>query len=381
VRVLVIGGIASSLVNFRGPLLQAMVSEGHEAFACAGEVDDAGAVLDLESMGVRFHEASLRRRGTNVWSDWQYYRSLVGIMDSCRPQVVLAYTVKPVIYGCLAAARTGVPLVAAMITGAGVVREESGEGGGAAGTAARLLYRRSLRHAHLVFFQNRDDEHLFRERRLLGAERVVQVPGSGVDLERFPFAPPVLRPLTFLLVARLLPAKGVREFAEASRCLKERYGEQVRCLLVGPFEHGAGGIRPEEVSEWQASGALEYRGEVLDVRPHLGEASVFVLPSYYGEGRPRTVLEAMAMGRAVITADTPGCRDTIQDGVSGLLVPPRDPGALAAAMERFVLDPELIARMGLRGRERAEACFDVRHVNRIVMRELGLSRTRAMADA
>jgi glycosyltransferase involved in cell wall biosynthesis len=380
VRVLVIGGIASSLVNFRGPLLQAMVSEGHEAFACAGEVDDAGAVLDLERMGVRFHESSLRRRGTNVWSDWQYYRALVEIMDSCRPQVVLAYTIKPVIYGCLAAARCGAPLVAAMITGAGVVREESGEGGGAAGTAARLLYRRSLRHAHVVFFQNRDDEHLFRQRRLLGTGRVVQVPGSGVDLERFPFSPPVLRPLTFLLIARLLPAKGVREFAEASRRLRERYGDQVRSLLVGPFERGAGGIRPEEVSEWQASGALEYRGAVRDVRPHLGEASVFVLPSY-GEGRPRTVLEAMAMGRAVVTADTPGCRDTIEDGVSGLLVPPRDRGALAAAMERFVLDRELIARMGLRGRERAEACFDVRHVNRIVMGELGLSRTRAMADA
>jgi glycosyltransferase involved in cell wall biosynthesis len=370
VRVMVIGGITRSLVNFRGELLRAMVAAGHEVFACAGEVEDR-AVAKLAGMGVVFHGVDVRRRGTNAWSDWRYYRSLRRIIRGCEPHMVLTYTIKPVVYGCLAAARSGVPRVAAMITGAGVLRD----GPWAAITVAQSLYRRSLRHADTVFFQNVEDEELFRARRLLGPGRTVQVPGSGVDLTRFAFSPPVLQPVTFLLIARLLAAKGIREFAEASLRLRQRYGDAVRSLLVGPLEGSSAGVREAEIARWQASGALEYRGAVYDVRPHLREASVFVLPSYYGEGRPRTVLEALAMGRPVITADSPGCRDTIEDGVSGLLVPPRDPVALEAAMETFVRDRARIGAMGLRGRERAESCFDVHRVNRMILSELGLSTT------
>jgi glycosyltransferase involved in cell wall biosynthesis len=168
------------------------------------------------------------------------------------------------------------------------------------------------------------------------------------------------------MIARLIAPKGVREFAEAARRVRAVRPE-ARFRLVGWMDHGRWAISPDELRAWQEAGTLEYLGQLVDVRPAIADASVFVLPSYYGEGTPRTILEAMSMGRAILTADTPGCRETVIDGFNGLLVPPRDTAALAAAMLRLIDEPELVSVMGNRCRTIAVDRYDVRHVTRAML--------------
>jgi Glycosyltransferase len=182
---------------------------------------------------------------------------------------------------------------------------------------------------------------------------------------------PVTRPVTFLLAARLLREKGIVEYAEAARLVRSRHAD-ARFILLGGLDTNPGGLRRDEIDAWVSEGVLEWPGHVPDVRPWLARASVYVLPSYYREGVPRSTQEAMAMARPVITTDAPGCRETVIDGRNGFLVPPRDPMSLAEAMERFVLDPELIVSMGEESRRIAEERFDVKRINRRMMEAMDL---------
>ncbi|MFO1496833.1 MAG: glycosyltransferase family 4 protein [Verrucomicrobiota bacterium] len=214
-----------------------------------------------------------------------------------------------------------------------------------------------------VVLQNREDFTFFSQRRILSpAVPHLITPGSGVNLRQFAVTLVPCQPIRFLLVARLLAEKGVREFVAAAQILRSRHAG-CRFRLVGPFERHPGAIRPFEVQHWVDEGLIEFTGWVDEVYPHLAEASVFVLPSYYREGVPRSVLEAMAVGRPIITTDAPGCRETVQSGVNGFLIPPRDVGGLVQAMEKFVVRPELLQAMGTASRTLAEQRFDVRQVN------------------
>jgi len=368
-RVLVLGGISRSLVNFRGEMLRAMIDAGHEVCACAGEVNQSD-VSKLREWGIEFRGVDLERRGTSIAKDWRYRRAVGAVIGQCRPDVVLSYTIKPVVYGSLAARSCGVRTVAAMITGAGIVQPGTSFRDRVMARVGRTLYSRALRAVDVVFFQNPDDEMLFREYRLLGKSRVIQIAGKRQDLDWFFRVPARTGPVTFLLIARLLENKGVHEYVEAARLLKKRY-PAVQCLLVGPCETGRGAVGPEAVKCWHNQGWIDYRGPVDDVRQSIADASVYVLPSYR-EGLPRTVVEAMAMGRPIITTDVPGCRETVMEGVNGYLVPKRDPVGLEAAMRRFVEDASLIEEMGLQSRRLAEQRFDVRRVNDVILSALGL---------
>jgi glycosyltransferase involved in cell wall biosynthesis len=235
----------------------------------------------------------------------------------------------------------------------------------------RTMYRLGLRQAHVVFFQNGDDEASFVALGLVGRRhRLVRIAGSGIDLEAFtptPLPPP---PLTFLMVARLLRDKGLHEYVEAARQVRRRH-PGVRVQLLGPLDPNPEGISSSEVEAIRAEGAVDYLGETSDVRPYLAAASVCVLPSYR-EGTPRSLLEAMAMGRPIITTDAPGCRETIEPGRNGLMIPARDAGALADAMLAMIDAPERLTAMGLEGRRIAESRFDVHDVDRVIMDALGL---------
>ena len=180
-----------------------------------------------------------------------------------------------------------------------------------------------------------------------------------------------MRVYRVLIVARLLREKGAREFVEAAGLLRPRH-PQTRFQILGPQDPGPLAIPRDEIDRWVAEGTVEYLGETADVRPYLAASTVFVLPSYYREGLPRSILEALATGRAVITTDLPGCRDAIVEGENGLLVPPRDPAALAAAMQRFIDDPNLARTMGKRSLEFARQRFDVEAVNRLLLTEMDL---------
>jgi glycosyltransferase involved in cell wall biosynthesis len=223
-----------------------------------------------------------------------------------------------------------------------------------------------------VFFQNPDDQALFRELGVLnGVTPSVVVNGSGVDIEHY--APrPYPDQVAFLLIARLLIDKGVREYADAAYRLKEEFPE-ARFILVGDLDSNPNSITPQELAKWVDDGVITYLGKQDDVRDALGASSVFVLPTFYREGVPRTILEALAMGRPVITTDTPGCRETVIEGENGYLVQPRNADELTNAMRAFLVTPQLVSTMGRCSREQALRKYDVRKVNAVMLKEMGIS--------
>jgi glycosyltransferase involved in cell wall biosynthesis len=234
------------------------------------------------------------------------------------------------------------------------------------------MYGFALAKVDKVFFQNRDDEHLLADLGVLSKETpAVVINGSGVDLSYYDVATLPAGQPTFLMICRLLGDKGVREYAAAASILRERQSP-VCFRLVGWIDQNPDSIAPSELDEWVQDDDVEYLGYLDDVRPAIANSSVYVLPSYR-EGTPRTVLEAMAMGRPIITTDAPGCRETVIDGENGFLVPVKSVDALVEAMQRFIDNPELAIEMGRRSREIAEEKYDVHKVNAVMLREMGIT--------
>ena len=361
-HVLLLASNAPSLVNFRGPLIAEMVRRGWRVTAAAPDFD-AASLASVTALGARPIEMAMARTGMNPLADLAYRRSLIALFRRERPDVLLAYTIKPVIWGVLAARAAGVGRSVALITGLGYAFTDGTSGGLRrliAGILASSLYRLALARADRVLFQNPDDRDLFLDRGLLQDRgQVGVVDGSGVDLAHYTPAPLPEAPV-FLMVSRLLYAKGVREYARAAAALKGRY-PQARFQLAGWRDDGPDTVTEAELRGF-IDGGVEFLGRLDDVRPALAAARVYVLPSYR-EGTPRSVLEAMAMGRPVITTDAPGCRETVVDGVNGLKVPPQDAVALEAAMERLILHPDQAVAMGEASLERVRARYDVHRVN------------------
>ena len=371
VKILIISNFAESLRNFRGPLLNALSDNkrGMEVHAAAPGVSDAGLQAHFAARGICLHETTLQRTGTNPLRDLAYCWRLWRLMCRERPDMVLAYTIKPVIYGILAAWLAGVPRRFALITGLGYAFTNN-RTTGLLTRLIRLLYRFALSRTHKVFFQNPDDAALFRSLGLLSVRvPAVVVNGSGVDVARYALEP-LPKQTIFLLIARLLGDKGVREYVAAARMVRQRY-PQAQFHLVGWIDENPDAIAQAELDAWVASGDVQFGGRLQDVRPAIARATVYVLPSYR-EGTPRTVLEAMAMGRPVITTDAPGCRETVVDGDNGFLVPVKSVEPLAAAMLKFIEQPELIERMGARSRAIAEEKYDVHKVNAVMLKEMGI---------
>ncbi len=371
-RIMVIASFTPSLVLFRGDLLGEFVAAGHEVTCCSPSPDKT--TLDqLAELGVSHREYRLQRTGMNPVADWGSFRDLRQIMSEVQPDHVLGYTIKPVIYGSLAAGRQRVAAVSAMITGLGTTFLGSGLKGALLNTLARTMYRAALKQCGTVFFQNPDDRRVFEDMGLVRADQVVLINGSGINLDRFGQVPVRPGTLVFLLIARLVKDKGLAEFAEAARLVKGRHPE-ARFQVAGFFEDHPRAITRRQMDAWVESGVLEYLGRSDDVRPLLENCTVYCLPSYR-EGTPRTVLEAMATGRAIITSDAAGCRETVTPGENGWLVPVRDPAALAEAMEKFFEDPDLAPDMGRKSRLLAEKKYDVHQVNRDILAGMGLIQT------
>ncbi|WP_417315518.1 glycosyltransferase family 4 protein [Cycloclasticus pugetii] len=369
---LLIASFPDSLIKFRGALLRALVAKGLSVHVAAPDISSAASVREeLVLMGIQVHEIGLQRTGTNPLADLRAVLEMQRLMRKIKPDYVLGYTIKPVIYGSIAAWLAAVPKRFALVTGLGYAF--TGEASGKRGVLRQLiqrLYRFGLSRCHKVFFQNPDDQALFRDLGLLSdvvPSRVVN--GSGVDVAEYPTRP-FPDALSFLLIARLLGDKGVREYARAAQMVKRKHPE-ISFKLVGWIDDNPDAIDPQELDEWVRSGTLEFLGKLADVRPAIEESSVYVLPSYR-EGTPRTVLEAMAMGRPVVTTDAPGCRETVEDGVNGFLVPVQSVDGLANAMARFVESPELMGRMGQSSRQIAEDKYDVRKVNDFMLSEMGI---------
>lgn len=367
-----VGGDSSYLVNLRGPMLRAMVGLGHHVVACAPNATESER-MQLTVWGVEYRNIFIRPVGLNPLSDFRTVFSLFRLFRRERPDAVLAYTAKAVIWGGVAARLARVPASYAMITGLGYaficgqsVKRRC------ISRVVSVLYRAGLSRTNSVFFQNLDDRKEFLSRKLLPASaKTVKINGSGVDLVQYSPMPLPDAPI-FLLIARLLRDKGVLEYCEAARRVRAKY-PQARFLLAGGFDQNPAAISKGELQVWQEQGSIEYLGKLADVREALAQCRVYVLPSYR-EGTPRTVLEAMSTGRAIITTDAPGCRETVQEAINGFMVPVRDVDALVRAMERFIQDPDLAVRLGKESRRLAEERFDIHGVNQVILETMGLSR-------
>lgn len=369
-KVLILGSFSKSLINFRGHLIRRLLADGHQVIAAAPE-EDQDVTRQLEDWGASFHLVPMDRQGVNPARDLHTLYRLHRLFGRVEPAVFLGYSIKPVVYGLLAAWLADVPSRYALITGVGTAFTQTQSARQyLLQSLASMLYGLSLRTSQKVIFQNSDDAYLFCARRLVGGpEQVALINGSGVDIEEFQPVPLPTKP-HFLLIARLLKTKGIGEYVAAAEQVR-RHHPQARFKLVGWPDTGPDAPTSSELERCIHSPSIEYRGYLDDVRPAIAESAVYVLPSYR-EGTPRTVLEAMAMGRPIITTDVPGCRQTVRSGVNGFVVPPRDVGALARAMTHFIGEPEVVREMGLRSRQIAAERYDVHAVNDTLLAALDL---------
>jgi len=386
IRILVIGGLAQSLVNFRGPLLQAMVSAGHSVAAFANG-RDLITEQKLKQIGVKHYRIRIVRTGMNPFTDLVTLLGVVRLLSRIHPDVVLTYTIKPVIYGSLAAKLCSTPGIYSMIEGLGYpFMDPTSLSQRIVGYIARKLYKMCLKCNRRVFFLNPDDKALFLNTKLVRPDQPVLINGCGVDLGHYDFSPLPGEPV-FLMIARLLADKGVKEYVKAAEKVKKRF-PQTRFLLGGDLDPNPSSVRESELLQWQETGTIEYLGYLDDVRPAIQKCRCYILPSYR-EGIPRTVLEAMSMGRPIITTDAPGCRETVMltpggqrqrergegvmGGENGFLVRVRDVEALVTAMMHLLKEPDLAERMAKRSREIAEEKFDVHKVNAVILNAMGLT--------
>jgi glycosyltransferase involved in cell wall biosynthesis len=338
--------------NFRRPLVEALIAEGHEVTVLAPRDDTAAR---LEALGCRIRPLEMSVKGMNPARDAALWWRLRREFRDLRPDVVLGFTIKPNIYGALAAKSAGVPFVP-NVTGLGTAFLS----GGALEYVAVTLYRRAFRRLPVVFFQNSDDRALFLGRGMVRAAQARSLPGSGIDLARFAATPQpgAEEGMVFLMIARLLRDKGVLEYVEAARILRRTHREARFRLLGAADAANRSAIGIETVRAWEAEGVIDYLGTMDDVRPAIAEAHCVVLPSYR-EGAPRTLIEAAAMARPLIATDVPGCRSVVADRETGLLCDVRSTESLAAACLRMLaLGPEGRAAMGMAGRRKMEREYD-----------------------
>ncbi len=369
-KVAVFGSYPDSLLNFRGRLLEAMINAGHEVHAISPPASQ-NIITGLQNIGVTHHSISLSRTGLNPVRDMFTIISLIRLLRKIKPDDLLAYTIKPVIYGGIAARITNTNFYP-MITGLGYAFSGTGKKGKLLKIIASSLHQLALHGARNTIFQNPDNLNYFKNQGILQNQNKTKlVNGSGVDLDFFTNQP-FPQNQTFLMIARLLKDKGVYEYVEAARQIKA-INPHVKFQLAGWIDDTPISISSTDLNNWINEGTIEYLGHLDDVRPALSNCTVYVLPSYYPEGIPRTVLEAMSTGRPIITTDMPGCRETVIEHKNGFLVPRQNVSALAEAMSQFLKKPELTPIMGQESRKIAEQRFDVNKVNLEILKTMELA--------
>lgn len=356
---LVFNSFGFMLSHFQ-PVLEAAIEAGFEVHAAAPPEPEAER--RLEALGLTLHRIRMDRHGIGPLTELRTVGEIWRLFRRLRPDVVHLATIKPVVYGGIAARLAGVPAVLSAITGLGYVFIGSTWQGRLLGRLLRPLYRRALRHpCQRVMFENAADRATVEGMGVDLARRSELTPGYGVDLELFAAAPEPEGPVTVLLAARLLIDKGVHEFVEAARMLRAE-GAEARFVIAGHAPEGNPASVPETtLAAWRAEGAVELRGFCTDMPRLLAGSHVVALPSYR-EGFPRALVEAAASARPVVATDVPGCRDAVIDGETGFLVPARDPAALAGAIRTLLDEPERRRRMGRAARGLAERTFSDRRV-------------------
>ncbi|MGD1839570.1 MAG: glycosyltransferase family 4 protein [Thermonemataceae bacterium] len=342
-----------NIYNFRKGLIQFLIKNGHKVYTIAPRDEYSQELIDL---GCDYIPIALENKGTNPVKDTGYLLALYKIYKQVRPDVVLHYTIKPNIYGTLAARLLSIPVIN-NVSGLGTtfIRKNI------TARIARSLYRVAFRYPQKVFFQNRQDRDLFLQKHLINEEITDLLPGSGICLNTFSFKPIIQsKRFTFLLIARLIYDKGILEYIKAIRLLRAE-GIQAQFQLIGQIDSIAKkgvNITIEQVKAWQQEGLIQYLGTTKQIQPFIEAADCVVLPSYR-EGTPRSLLEAASIGRPLVATNVAGCIEVVEDGVNGLLCEAKDAGDLASKMKAiYLMSTEGRLAMGKRGRKKMEAHFD-----------------------
>lgn len=372
-KFLLIASYPDSLIQFRGHLIDELLRLGFDVNVAVPDIiGDDDVYLVLNSKGVKVHNIPLKRTGMNPFLDILTLTAIFRLIRQIKPTHILGYTIKPVIYATLTAWLLKVPHRFALISGLGYAftAGKSNTTKSILRQVIQRLYRLSLNRLDLVFFQNHDDKSLFNKLGIL-SDSVPSciVNGSGVNISEYQQSD-LPKESRFLMITRLLGNKGVREYAAAAKMVQAKYPRS-SFSLVGWIDDNPDSILQRELDTWVTQGTIEYLGKLTDVRPAIAKCSVYVLPSYR-EGTPRTVLEAMAMGRPIITTDAPGCKETVIHGDNGFLVPVKAVEELASAMIRFIEEPDLLNKMGTSSRAMAEEKYDVHKVNNVMLQEMGI---------
>lgn len=358
-KVLIIGTLPSSLYNFRGQLLQCFKRLGANVKALASGASTTD-VKNVELLGTEYIDYPVSRSGLYPKEDFKTFKALRNIFKEQQPNVILAYTIKPIIWGAFAARCLPNCRFYALVTGLGFAFQKGGWKKNLLMKLVIFLYKTALKKADHVIFQNLDNRQVFIDLGIVSEHKTAVVNGSGVDITHFEVKPLPLTP-KFLLIARLLGGKGIREYVKAANFVKQKYPEAI-FQLVGPEDPSPDGISLEELASLNQNSSVDYLGSTDDVRPYIGACSIFVLPSYH-EGLPRTVLEAMATERPILTTDVPGCRETVINGENGWLVEKSNVEQLAEKMTWFIENQAEWQRMAKASRKMVENKFDVHKVN------------------
>lgn len=368
-KVLVLSSLAFTLVKFRSDMMKEMVSRGCKVYAAAPDSEEEWKDR-LSAIGVEYNMIFVDRNGTNPFKDIKTLLSIIWLIKKIQPDAVFLYQAKTVIYGAIAAKLYGVKGIFALIAGLGSAYRAQGLKGRLIKIILSLQYKIALGGCNKIFLQNKDDISELSKARIIKDGQVIMINGSGVNLDEFKPSP-LPNEDSFLFVGRLIKDKGIMEYLKAAEIVKAKYAN-AKFRLVGFFDTNPTAIKPDCIKRYQRAGIVEYCGFVNDVRPFLRQTRVFVLPSYH-EGTPKSVLEAMAMGRAIITTDAPGCRETVINGVNGFLVPPKDYKDLAAKMVYLIENGEECQAMGQASFEYCQKRFDVQKVNETVLKVMGIT--------
>ena len=375
-KVIIVGTVASSLYGFRADLIHDLLKKGHQVYAFTSEytADDLKKIEQLGAFPVTY---GLNRGGLNPLSDIVATYKLSKKIREIKPDLVFSYFSKPVIFGTIAAKLAKVPKIIGMLEGLGYTFTQQPEGLGKKTELIKniqvLLYKFALPQLDKLIFLNPDDSKDLVDKYAINVKKIEVLGGIGLDLKDYSYQPitNIQKLINFLFIGRLLKEKGIHDFLNAAKIVKEKYPETQFTVLGAIDPHNLGALTQSELDELISSNIIHYPGHVNNVKDWIANSHVFVLPSYR-EGVPRSTQEAMAIGRAIITTDVPGCRETVMNGVNGFLVPKWNPEALAEKMIYFIEHPEQICIMGNESHKIAINKFDAEKVNQRLMNILGL---------
>lgn len=365
-KIIILSNTAASILGFRKHLITYLLANKFEVYCFATDFTYA-TEHEVKNWGAVPVTYSLSRGGLNPFSDFKSIKQLEKLIRNIKPDVVFSSFVKPVIYGTIAAKRAGVPRIIAMLEGLGYYFTEQPGKGNIKSSLVKfiqvLLYKIALPKADLVLFLNNDDPVDLLQKHSIKTEATGVLGGIGLDLSEYNFTIAKTEPVSFIFVGRLLREKGIFYFLQAAESVKRDF-PGVEFKIIGGFDdENPGGLKKEELQYYIDNNIVIYPGHVSNVNNWVSESSVFVLPSYYREGVPRSTQEAMAIGRAIITTDVPGCRDTVIEGVNGFLIEKWSVPQLVNKMKYFIENRQAIVSMGQESHRIAKEKYDGNVVN------------------